>query len=224
MINLLFSVFFLLITTCPYLYAECLRGDCLNGQGSYIWRNGDKYEGNFANNNIEGLGTYTWVNGDKYIGDFKSNKINGFGSYSWKNGNEYKGKFIDGKATRKGIYKQGDKYIFNFPFPFDNEDIQDMQEYPLDSSVEYSIDPHIPFEFILIMLGESVFLYFFYKILKILFVKIRPGLPKIIRDIVVSLVASTIFVFISSLLDEKSPIFSFSISAVITSVLSKYDA
>ncbi len=46
----------------------------MNGQGTYTWADGDKYEGQFKDDNMNGQGTYTWANGDKYVGLFVDNK------------------------------------------------------------------------------------------------------------------------------------------------------
>ena len=39
-----------------------------NGQGKYIWPDGNSYEGQFVNNNLSGFGTYHWADGKKYSG------------------------------------------------------------------------------------------------------------------------------------------------------------
>ena len=35
-------------------YAECIKGDCNNGQGTYTWPDGDKYVGEFKDGNFHG--------------------------------------------------------------------------------------------------------------------------------------------------------------------------
>ena len=44
-----------------------------------IYKNGNRYEGNYKNNKSEGKGIYYWNNGDRYEGDWKNRKINGKG-------------------------------------------------------------------------------------------------------------------------------------------------
>tara|TARA_B110000438_G_scaffold163609_1_gene156609 strand:+ start:194 stop:388 length:195 start_codon:yes stop_codon:yes gene_type:complete len=46
------------------VFAECLSGDCVNGKGTYIYSNGDKYVGKFKDDKLEGQGTLTLANGD----------------------------------------------------------------------------------------------------------------------------------------------------------------
>jgi len=37
---------------------ECVSGDCINGQGTYVWPEGDKYVGAFIDGMREGQGIY----------------------------------------------------------------------------------------------------------------------------------------------------------------------
>ncbi len=47
----------------------------LEGYGSYIFENGDKYEGNWKDNMRDGHGVYLFNDGDKFEGNFKSLSI-----------------------------------------------------------------------------------------------------------------------------------------------------
>ena len=40
-----------------------------HGQGTYIWSNGEKYEGEWKDGLIHGQGTYNWSYGKKYEGE-----------------------------------------------------------------------------------------------------------------------------------------------------------
>ena len=75
-------VFFYVSTT----HAECIEGNCTNGQGIYNWPSGEKYVGEFKAQKRSGQGTYTWPNGQKYVGDFKDDKMNGKGTYNYSDG------------------------------------------------------------------------------------------------------------------------------------------
>ena len=55
-------------------YAECVQGNCKNGQGTATRANGDKYVGELKNTKRHGQGTLTYANGDKYVGEWKDGK------------------------------------------------------------------------------------------------------------------------------------------------------
>ena len=76
---------------CNTGFAECIKGDCNNGYGTYTYANGNKYVGEYKNGKIHGQGTYTWANGNKYVGEFKDAKRNGLGTYTFANGTVDKG-------------------------------------------------------------------------------------------------------------------------------------
>ena len=51
-----------------------LREEYGNGQGTYIYPNGEKYEGDWKNGKYHGHGTYSWSNGNKYVGEWKDDE------------------------------------------------------------------------------------------------------------------------------------------------------
>ena len=66
--------------------ADCISGNCVNGNGTYIYANGDRYVGTFVNSALE-EGTYVWTNGDEYSGTFAMNgSLTGRGKYLWSDG------------------------------------------------------------------------------------------------------------------------------------------
>ena len=55
---------------------KCVAGDCENGEGTWIWDHGDKFEGYWE----QGLyidGVYSYKNGDEYEGTFKDSMKHG---------------------------------------------------------------------------------------------------------------------------------------------------
>jgi hypothetical protein len=46
----------------------------MSGEGRYIFKNGDKYEGSFLNNQFNGHGTYT-KDGKIYSGTWEKNEL-----------------------------------------------------------------------------------------------------------------------------------------------------
>ena len=67
------------------------------GKGIYIWANGDRYEGEFYEGMRDGRGKYIWANGDRYEGDYMENQRDGEGTYIWANGDRFQGEFYEGK-------------------------------------------------------------------------------------------------------------------------------
>ena len=60
---------------CNTGFAECIKGDCNNGYGTYTYANGNKYVGEFKDAKRNGLGTYTFANGTVDKGIWKNNKL-----------------------------------------------------------------------------------------------------------------------------------------------------
>jgi len=91
----------------------CVLGDCVNGQGTYNFQNGDKYVGEWKDNMMNGLGTYTWANGAKYEGEYKNDMKNGLGTWANTAGHKYVGEWKDNKQNGQGTYTlpSGEKYV-----------------------------------------------------------------------------------------------------------------
>ena len=88
------------------------------GRGIKIWKEGDKYEGEWKDNNKHGKGKYIWgkinkkFEDDYYIGDFINDKREGKGTKYYNSGSYYVGNWKNNKRNGKGImyYKNGTKY------------------------------------------------------------------------------------------------------------------
>jgi hypothetical protein len=90
----------------------CIDGDCEDGTGTYVYDNGNKYEGKWVDGQRHGTGTFVYTNGDRYYGDWENDIKNGTGTYTWPSGTEYKGEWVDGlrKGTGTQIWSNGDEY------------------------------------------------------------------------------------------------------------------
>lgn len=107
--------------------ATCVKGNCKDGYGTYVYTNGDKYVGDFKDSHPEGKGIIYFANGNKYIGhwqhsfrqgegrfvysegheylgQFRQNKFHGFGKMSFANGDRYEGYWESDRPNGKGIY------------------------------------------------------------------------------------------------------------------------
>ena len=82
------------------------------GEGTYVWENGDRYLGHFSADRPDGRGKYQFGNGDTYEGEVQAGVIVGRGTYTSKNGDAFEGSFLNGKPHGVGIYRfaSGDRY------------------------------------------------------------------------------------------------------------------
>src|SRR5262249_20377257 len=75
------------------------------GEGPYVWENGDRYVGHFSADRPDGKGKYQFANGDAYEGEVQSGVISGRGAYTSKNGDVFEGSFVGGKPHGVGVYR-----------------------------------------------------------------------------------------------------------------------
>ena len=92
-------IFILIFTT--DVMANCIKGDCEDGQGTFAWSDGKKYVGEFKEGKRKGQGTFTWPSGTKYVGEFKNGKMNGKGILTSPDGKKYAGEFKNNKFNKK---------------------------------------------------------------------------------------------------------------------------
>lgn len=102
-----------------------MREGLKQGKGTYIWKNGQRYTGDWVDDKAigsgkisfssgdqyegevylgepHGQGTFTFSHGDRYVGAWVSGKKNGQGRYLWTNGSYWEGEFKDDKRTENG--------------------------------------------------------------------------------------------------------------------------
>jgi uncharacterized caspase-like protein len=82
------------------------------GEGTYVWENGDRYQGHFSADRPDGKGRYQFSNGDTYDGEVQLGVILGRGTYTSRNGDVFDGSFTNGKPNGVGVYRfaSGDRY------------------------------------------------------------------------------------------------------------------
>ena len=77
------------------IYVGEYKFDVHNGQGTYIFKDGSKYTGNWLDNNPSGQGIFIYTDGSKDVGEFKNGLLNGFAiKYD-----------ANGSITQEGIFK-----------------------------------------------------------------------------------------------------------------------
>ena len=88
-----------------------LREEYGNGQGTYIYPNGEKYVGDWKNGKYHGHGTFTYLDGNMYVGEFKDGLKNGQGTQTWLDGRKYVGEYKDGKTWNGTGYDKNGNII-----------------------------------------------------------------------------------------------------------------
>ncbi len=92
---------------------KCSTGDCVNGEGTLVLGNGDKYKGSFSDCEPDSFGVYTTKMGDVYTGAFRRGLPNGSGEILWKKTEDrYKGNMGRGRMQGKGKYIFGSGKIY----------------------------------------------------------------------------------------------------------------
>ena len=91
-----------------------------DGQGTYIWSDGDMYEGEWKDGKVHGQGTYTYSSGTKYVGEWKDDQRTGQGTMTYYDGAKYEGGWKDGKRHGQGTqYNEEGKIYFEGEFKED---------------------------------------------------------------------------------------------------------
>ncbi len=79
----------------PSFLLGCVSGNCMNGYGTYIYKDGNKYTGTFRNGYPDGYGTVKYSDGNSYEGQMKDGAFNGIGTL-YRDGMEIKGRWKQG--------------------------------------------------------------------------------------------------------------------------------
>lgn len=79
------------------IQSGCIDGDCQNGQGTFAYPDGSKYDGQFKQGRITGLGTWYFANGERYVGSFANNFPHGKGVLYRLDGSVLKGEWKEGE-------------------------------------------------------------------------------------------------------------------------------
>jgi hypothetical protein len=79
--------------------AQCIAGNCKNGQGTFVFPSGAKYIGEFKNGEIHGIGVCYYTDGGKYSGEWKNRYPDGRGTRTYADGFKRTGHWKKGKPT-----------------------------------------------------------------------------------------------------------------------------
>lgn len=86
----------LFVTT---LHAQCLEGDCNNGQGTFRFASGARYTGQFEGGKSNGIGVCYWPDGSRYEGEWAGGLPHGKGAKTLSLGRLQAGWFREGRYT-----------------------------------------------------------------------------------------------------------------------------
>ena len=86
------------------------------GTGTYVWNNGNIYEGEFKDDFMHGTGKLYIVGKGTYEGEYVEGKKSGEGTFNFANGDTYKGAWLNDKMEGEGKYTfaNGDTYSGDF--------------------------------------------------------------------------------------------------------------
>ncbi len=98
----------------PFDNNRCIKGDCKNRQGVFVYNSGMRYEGEWKNGKRHGKGILIYPDKTKYEGEWKDNRMHGFGIKTSPALRMYKyiGEWRNGLKHGKGIhyYSLGEWY------------------------------------------------------------------------------------------------------------------
>ena len=107
-----YSLYIFLFLASIQVQATCISGNCYNGKGTYIFKDGSKYGGTFSKGKPHGQGTYYHKDGSVYVGEFRSGMKHGLGKMTFKTKDIYTGYYEQGTISGSGkmTYINGDVY------------------------------------------------------------------------------------------------------------------
>jgi hypothetical protein len=109
-----------------YFYCECgfysedesafLNNYTISQIEEKVYKNGNKYIGQFKNGKREGYGIMLFANGGRYEGNWKDNLAHGKGIEYYENGDRYEGNYYEDEEDGPGVYyyKNGDRIMGNY--------------------------------------------------------------------------------------------------------------
>jgi hypothetical protein len=111
------------------IYEGEWKNDKMNGQGKFTFTNGDVYDGEWKNGLKSGKGKFTFTNGDVYDGEWKNDKMNGQGLYTSANGHVYKGEWKDDNFHGRGKNTYANGHVYDGEWKNDEKDGQGVMTY-----------------------------------------------------------------------------------------------
>jgi hypothetical protein len=92
------------------------KENALSGKGTFIWKTGQKYVGEWLNDTRHGYGVLTFAEDAtalSYDGEWKEGEKSGKGTFTWKNGQKYVGEWLNNMFHGHGFLKYPENDILN---------------------------------------------------------------------------------------------------------------
>ncbi|MGB0862676.1 MAG: caspase family protein [Saprospiraceae bacterium] len=103
----------LLISVLPFaLNAQCLSGDCQDGEGTYLFKDNSSYTGEFKGGMAEGYGICSYQNGNKYMGHWKAHSFHGEGTFYYANNEVLKAIWENGELLKKLKFEKTEELAY----------------------------------------------------------------------------------------------------------------
>jgi len=80
-----------------------------NCTGTFTYKSGDKFVGEFRDDKMEGLGTFTWANGNRHVCNYKKGMQQGHGTYILADGTAFIVKNRHGMPHLKRLHSMTEK-------------------------------------------------------------------------------------------------------------------
>lgn len=88
-----------IVSTSIAARGQCVAGNCVDGQGTFVYPSGAKYIGHFKNGEIHGVGVCYYTDGSKYSGEWKNRFPDGKGTKTYSDGTKRTGMWKKGKPV-----------------------------------------------------------------------------------------------------------------------------
>jgi hypothetical protein len=111
-----------------------MRNGLKQGKGTYAWKHGQRYSGDWVDDKAVGVGKITFASGDIYEGEVNLGEAQGEGSYTFADGDRYIGVWVGGKKNGKGRYLWKDGSYWEGEFSDDKQTANGTMVFPSEAT------------------------------------------------------------------------------------------
>lgn len=111
-----------------------MRNGLKQGKGTYAWKHGQRYSGDWVDDKAVGVGKITFASGDIYEGEVNLGEAQGEGSYTFADGDRYIGAWVGGKKNGKGRYLWKDGSYWEGEFSDDKQTENGTMVFPSEAT------------------------------------------------------------------------------------------